>query len=596
MHFIIARHNIYYKKNIFSKIPKDIKTNYIISFNMCGIFSLLNTNGQCSIEFIKYCFNKSKGRGPETSSWENIDTHNIMLGFHRLAINGLNSNSDQPIITENCILICNGEIYNYKELYKKLPDTIAKTDSDCEIIIHMYNKYGIDYTLNNLDGVFAFILIDVSNDTLFVSRDPYGIRPLYKLSNYNESIPYLGFASELKQLSDIKHTLESKSSIYKSSYELVQFEPGTYIKLYFNNNIWNINNVQYYTNMGFYTMPDDTNYDNILNMIRTKFIDAVQKRVVGTTDRPIACLLSGGLDSSLVTSIVSSMVPNLETYSIGLTGSEDLKYAQIVADFLGTRHHSIIVSEDDFFNAIPEVIYKVESYDTTTIRASVGNYLIAKHISEHSDAKVIFNGDGSDELMGGYLYFHSAPDEFEFDKECQRLLKDIHLFDGQRSDRSISSNGLEPRTPFLDRGWVEFFLSLPKSLRYHPRNHKCEKYLIREAFSKKTALYKHTYLPDEILFRTKEAFSDGVSSLQRSWYQIIDEKVKDLLPDNPEYLFNKYKHQYNPPTTLEQLYYRTLFDSYYINCATVLPYFWMPRFVQANDSSARTLSNYSKIN
>jgi asparagine synthase (glutamine-hydrolysing) len=561
---------------------------------MCGIFSLLNINNQCSIEFIKDCFNKSKCRGPETSSWKTFDSHKIMLGFHRLAINGLTSDSDQPIITNNCILICNGEIYNYKELYQKHPDIIAKTGSDCEIIIHMYKKYGIDYTLNNLDGVFAFILYDLFNDILFVSRDPYGVRPLYHLYNNNELLPYIGFASELKQLSDIKQKLESISTIYKSSYELLQFEPGTYMELHFKIDNWNIYNIQYYTNMGFYTMSDDYNYDNILHMIKTKFINAVQKRVVGTTDRPVACLLSGGLDSSLVTSIVNSMVPNLETYSIGLAGSEDLKYAQIVADFLGTTHHSIIVSEDDFFNAIPEVIYKVESYDTTTIRASVGNYLIAKYISKHSEAKVIFNGDGSDELMGGYLYFHSAPNEFEFDKECQRLLKNIHLFDGLRSDRSISSNGLEPRTPFLDRGWVEFFLSLPKTLRFHPINHKCEKYLIREAFSKKTSLYKHSYLPDEILFRTKEAFSDGVSSLQRSWYQIIDEKVKTILPDNTDHLFNKYKYQHNPPTTLEQLYYRTIFDSYYINCATVIPYFWMPRFVQAYDSSARTLSNYSK--
>ena len=192
----------------------------------------------------------------------------------------------------------------------------------------------------------------------------------------------------------------------------------------------------------------------------------------------------------------------MKTFSIGLPNSEDLKYAKIVANHIDSDHHEIILTEDDFFNAIPEVIHKIESYDTTTVRASVGNYLIAKYISEMSDCKVIFNGDGADELMGGYLYFKYAPDEKSFDEECKRLLSDIHIFDVLRSDRSISSNGLEARTPFLDKDWVNYYLSLSKSLRYKTTVEKCEKYIIRKSFSH----VEPNLLPDKILWRTKEAF------------------------------------------------------------------------------------------
>ena len=205
---------------------------------------------------------------------------------------------------------------------------------------------------------------------------------------------------------------------------------------------------------------------------------------------------------------------NLETYSIGLEGSEDLKYAQLVADFLGTKHTNVIVSETEFFQAIPEVIYAIESYDTTTVRASVGNYLIGKFIKENSEAKVIFNGDGSDELMGGYIYFNSCPNSSEFDKECKRLLNDIHYFDVLRSDRCISTHGLEPRTPFLDYTWVNAYLSIEPNQRFQAG--KIEKYLFRNAFQR----LKPEILPEDILWRNKEAFSDGVSSLNRSWYEL----------------------------------------------------------------------------
>ena len=210
------------------------------------------------------------------------------------------------------------------------------------------------------------------------------------------------------------------------------------------------------------------------------FVRRYIKRVI-TTDRPIACLLSGGLDSSIVASIVSRIYDKpLETYSIGLEGSEDLKYAREVAKHIKSNHTEVVVSEEDFFAFIPKVIQMIESYDTTTVRASVGNMLISQYISETSDAKVIFNGDGSDELMGGYLYMNHAPDSLEFDNECKRLLKNISKYDVLRSDRSISTQGLEPRTPFLDRDFVMFYLSIPSNYRFET-NKKQEKYLFRKS-------------------------------------------------------------------------------------------------------------------
>jgi asparagine synthase (glutamine-hydrolysing) len=353
----------------------------------------------------------------------------------------------------------------------------------------------------------------------------------------------------------------------------------------------------------------NNNIDTILyNEIYNNVSNAVYKRVIGTTERPIACLLSGGLDSSLIACLVNKFLKTknennvLNTFSIGLQGSEDLKYAKIVANHLKSIHHEIIVSEDDFFNAIPEVIKNIESYDTTTVRASVGNYLIGKYIKENSDCKVIFNGDGADELMGGYLYFKQSPNEYEFDKETRRLLNDIHIFDVLRSDRCISVHGLEPRTPFLDRQWVEFYLSIDRNLRYNTTKNNCEKYLIRKTFD----LLEPELLPKEVLWRTKEAFSDGVSSLNKSWFEIIQEKINNKMnvthyneEHNLEYqlisLINNYKLSeisINKPDTYEKAYYRMIYNRYYNKTDHLIPYFWMPKFVKANDASARTLDIY----
>jgi asparagine synthase (glutamine-hydrolysing) len=575
---------------------------------MCGIFSLLNTdNSDISNKLIiEEQFNKGKRRGPEYSKLEN-SYMKMVLGFHRLAINGLNSESNQPIVYKDVILICNGEIYNYKQLYKYM-DIIPETDSDCEVIIHLYIKYGIEQTLNMLDGVYSFILFDnrlnvneLSN-YLYIARDPLGVRPLYKLYNINDNISdnnlynLYGFASELK-------SLEYFYNINNSHYRVNQFEPGTFsvFKLESKvNSYWKpfIENKSFFIPTFSHTLlTQNINelYDKFAIGVNTYLNAAVIKRC-NTTERPIACLLSGGLDSSLIAALVANYFRTkgkiIETYSIGLKNSEDVKFAAIVAEYIGSCHTEIILTEEQMFDAIPEVIEAIESYDTTTVRASIGNYLIGKYIASNSEAKVIFNGDGSDELFGGYLYMNKCPDDIEFDKETRRLLKDIHLFDVLRSDKSISSNGLEPRTPFLDRSFINYVLSIPSYFRNHKNLNRQEKYLLRDSFNKgyfQDSLERQI-LPDIILYRKKEAFSDGVSCQERSLFTILQENIANKLNQETEKLDSNVK--FNADINTEKLYYLNIFKKYYPNCEHILPYFWMPKYSQATDPSARTLDFY----
>ena len=503
---------------------------------MCGIFALLHP------ELIPVdSFHKGSCRGPDETIFYKLP--DVWLGFHRLSINGV-SNGTQPFIKNGIYLICNGEIYNHKELYSTLHKT-PTTDSDCEIILDLYEEFGMDYTLSILNASeFAFFLYDSNKSLCFAARDPYGVRPLYK-GVCNKMIC---IASELKMIPE--------------QFQITPIFPSTYE---------NVSTNQIYTYASLpsinptFTCPSD--------QIRRTLYQCVKDRVINT-EKPIACLLSGGLDSSLIATLVNLCLKDLniktplETYSIGLEGGEDLKYAEIMAKFLNSNHTSIVLKEEDFLNAIPEVIYAIESRDTTTVRASVGNYLVAKYIKEHSDAKVIFNGDGSDEVCGGYLYMKQAPHGLEFDRECRRLVTDIHWFDAQRSDRCISSHGLEARTPFLDRAFVELYLSIPIHLRFT----QCEKQLLRKSF-------EHM-MPFDIVWRKKEAFSDGVSSLNRSWFTIIQESI-------PQEIRDSYT---DTSITLEQYYYKTIYDRYYK--VDLLPYYWMPKYSLTLDCSARTLENY----
>ena len=558
---------------------------------MCGIFSLFN-NIKYSHEVIKMYFLEGKKRGPESSTLKHISTHEIWLGFHRLAINGCNDiNAEQPFNINNKWLICNGEIYNHKQLYKYL-DVTPKSGSDCEVILHCYEKYGIEYTLKILDGVFAFILLDLDENKIFAARDLFGVRPLFlntfqQINDNNSCISY-AFASEIKSIAEFDTFTNNIEQVKPGSLLTFNIDDDHIVSLESTKRVNQIHN--------FCNFLEDKSYDDILKNVYYNLEQAVIKRVENT-EREVACLLSGGLDSSLIAALVKRHYKgDLHTWSIGMEGSEDLKYAQIVADHIGSIHHSIVVSEEEFLSYIPEVIKTIESYDTTTVRASVGNWLISKYIKENSDAKVIFNGDGSDEVMGGYLYFYMAPNALDFDKECIRLLEDIHYYDVLRSDRSISSHGLEARTPFLDRQFVSNYLSIPPKLRHHRLNNQCEKYIMRKA----TELYGDKLLPNEVLWRTKEAFSDGVSKKTKSWYKIIQDHIEKTeynhLTDRVKtnILDNMNPYRFNRPKTLEQLYYREIFSKHYKSpsCQKTIPYFWMPKFVEATDASARVLDVY----
>ncbi len=575
---------------------------------MCGIFGLVCSPEKYEVLDKKHDivsgFKRGHPRGPEDEQFcrNVLGSSYVHFGFHRLSINGLNTGSSQPLVhrKERVAVICNGEIYNYQELFDAHKDEFtAFSNSDCEILLHLYLKYGEEEMLQMIDGVFAFMIIDLRNtfkERLIVARDPYGVRPMFYLEKhyhgntrtiFHPEPTVFAFTSETKQL----------INLHEEGDIIHQFNPGNY-RVFEMQTRWEQNeysgppslheNPMYQTNfymsMIQYRYFINTPYsgesrlgeseESYLGGVRLALEQAVRKRVT-TTERPIACLLSGGLDSSLITSLVAKYVPDvskLETFSIGMPGSVDLEYARKVAKHLGTKHHEIVVTEDEMFNAIPDVVRTTETWDTTTIRASVGNYLVAKYIAEHSEAKVIFNGDGSDEVTGGYLYFRKAPSHIDFDIECRRLLADIHMFDGLRSDRTISSQGLEARTPFLDKNFVDEYLSVPVDMRF---NADCEKRFLRKAFDG-TGL-----LPDEVLWRKKEAFSDGVSKNTRSWYEVIQEKVR-----------NETLSDINWDLTMEQNYYLHLFRLNYYGLQSMIPYYWMPKFVEAVDSSARTLNFY----
>ena len=508
---------------------------------MCGIFAIVNSD----IDNIKVqeSFMLGNHRGPDDTAYRQYGY--VGFGFHRLAINGLDTVSNQPISINGIHLICNGEVYNYPELYASLNIT-PTTHSDCEIIVHLYREFGIEHTLHMLNASeFAFVLYDSIKNIVYAARDPYGVRPMFK-GVRNHSICY---ASEMKMI--------------PAGMTITPVLPGTYtdgIQVHTYDSLPSINPMLMYHK----TLVKDTLYE------------CVRRRVMHT-ERPIACLLSGGLDSSLIASLVTQCLrelnktQQLETYSIGMEGAEDLKYASTVANYLRSKHTSIVLTEEEFLTAIPEVIYATETYDTTTVRASVGNFLVADYIRKHSDAKVIFNGDGADEVCGGYLYLKNAPNEVEFDKECRRLVKDIHYFDALRSDRCISYHGLEARTPFLDRAFVQLYLSIPANIRYT----QCEKELLRFSFD--------GMLPQDILWRKKEAFSDGVSSLQKPWYSIIQQSI-------PSAIQEEYATQITS-LSQEQYYYKKVYDYYY--SSNVLPYYWMPKYTNSKDCSARTLETYT---
>ena len=520
---------------------------------MCGIFAYLG-NKVDQKRLLEY-FIKISHRGPDNCKFMNIK-NNLYLGFHRLMINGLDVQSDQPFYIKKCFLVCNGEIYNFTELKKEFSD--YQTNSDCEIIIHLYKKYGIKKTLNMLDGVFAFILYDEEKDLIITSRDPIGIRPLFIGKNNGE----FAFGSEAKCLMFCEH--------------IEQFPPGSWWQ---SNQPDNIN--QYYNDTYISNIYNNKHSENLVcRDIRVLFTSAVNKRLM--SERSVGCLLSGGLDSSIVTALVANNYPRgqLRTYSIGMNGSVDLYWAQKVAKYLGTEHHSICLTEQQFLDAIEKTIYQIESYCTTTVRASVGNYLVSLYIRDNTPDTVIYCGDVSDEIFGSYRGFTNAPNEKEFHKENVKMLNNIHYFDVLRSDRSISGAGLEARVPFADKDFIRYVMELNPKFKVFNKD-VIEKDILRKAFM--------GLLPDDIMNRRKEAFSDGVSSKERSWFQVIRDYVDKKVSDED---FELLASKYDPaPYDKESLYYRMIYEKYYGNHKLV-PYFWRHPFTTIVDPSARLLDCY----
>lgn len=535
---------------------------------MCGIHAVLSYfNKQ---QLIEYCNNVKNlsARGPDDH--KTYSDPNIIMNFFRLSINGIGSGA-QPMIYKNYVLMCNGEIYNHKQL-EELIDYKNTTGSDCEIITPLFEKYGIEKTCTLLDGVFAFIIWDSNKKELYVGRDRFGVRPLYYCNENN----ILQISSELKGMNitgTVSHFPPAHYGIINNTYYTeIKIKP---YYLY----SWNENPV----------LKND--YRETLYCIYETLNTAVKKRMM--TERPVGCLVSGGLDSSLIAGLVRKFLPKekqLRTFSIGFEGSPDLKNARLVANYLQTEHHEFLVTPQEFLDNIDEVIKVTETFDITTIRASVGNYLVCKKIKEYNQTQppenqsiVIFNGDGADEVAGGYLYHRNAPSKLDFHYESVNLLNEIHKFDVLRSDKSCSDNGLEPRTPFLDRDFVNLYMSIPIEYRFD--NNKQEKYLIREAF-KSDAL-----IPEEVLLRKKEAFSDGVSIKEKSWWQIIQEYLEDKikLPKNNIGLPF-------PQTglTKEAYYYYTKFCEYYKQPHNILPNYWLPKWSgNVINPSARVLTEYS---
>lgn len=569
---------------------------------MCGIWAFIDdinkTKNQLNKNNLFQDFMNIYNRGPDFSSFQTIK--NVTVGFHRLAIMDPKFHANQPYIIEDgqrtIVFICNGEIYNFKELIEEhnLP---INTDSDCLTIPRLYIKYCKDSSIskfyelffnNDIKGEFAFVLFEFDRlqnlKYVIAGRDQIGIRPLYfnKLDNiYNTNT--LIFSSEIKGTNNYDG-------------EISEFKPGTLLQIEFND-FGNINYFETYNFRTVYNTKPAINEQIIfsdeyyLTNVRNAVINSIKRRLCA--DKPIAFLLSGGVDSSLVAAISSKLLgQSINTYCCGMEEGTDIKYAQMVADHIGSNHHTIYFTPEEGLQAIDDVIYTTETWDTTTIRASVGQYLVCKHIGSKTDAKVVMVGEGPDEVCSSYLFNFYAPDEYYLHNTALEYVGKIHMFDGRRADRCISRWGLEGRVALLDPEFISSYWSIPSEYRM-PVYKGIEKWWLRKAFD------KTNILPDQVLWRRKEAFSDGISSKEKSWFQIIQEYIDSQISDEEYNTQNKW----NCPSK-EAYYYKKKFVSYFgEKRLDIIPHYWQAKFLsdgtvidfnnfKYHDPSARTLNLY----
>jgi asparagine synthase (glutamine-hydrolysing) len=535
---------------------------------MCGIWTYISKNKK---DYYNY-FNAISHRGPDASIYMTLKDVNI--GFHRLSIINKKFTGMQPFLDSNMIFLCNGEIYNYRILMEKYNLNCV---NDCMCIFELYKKLDFNDFVNVINkeiiGEFAFIIL-IFNDNnelskIIVSRDIFGVRPLYFADNNdndnnNDNKEYI-FSSELK-------------GIPKTFKNAKEFPCGSILSIDYINNIQECFDI---TN-GIYETIENKDYDLI--KIKETLIEAVKIRLMADDPDDIGFYLSGGLDSSILCSIVSKLVypKRIKTFSIGFNGSTDLPYARKVADFINSEHKEVIITENEALEAIDNVIYATCTYDITTIRASCGQYLLSKYIKKHTNIKIIINGDGSDEVLGGYIFNYYAPDKNKFHNSCLKYTQEIHMYDGRRLDRCLAYFGLEARVPFLDINFVKTIWSIPAEMRM-PSYNNCEKFLLRQVFN------DETYLHIDCLFRKKEAFSDGISSKDKSWFSIINNKM-NLIDDND------YNNDNNDSPSKEAYYYKNKFIEYFgRDRLNIIPHYWQPDFINNNvyiDPSARVLNIY----
>ena len=524
---------------------------------MCGILVIY-----CKYEEkdIDQCLNSKKmlsNRGPDQSQ---IITEPHVVCFTRLAIvDDKNEKAMQPFLDGNIIAVCNGEIYNHKELINEY-GLECYSESDCECILHLYKKIG-SKLFSMLRGDFASVIID--GDNMYFGRDVVGVRPLFMGRTNSGNLALASYARALVDFCS----------------EVTQLKPG-----YGHYNVTSnqVTFTEYDTNL--ITEPlhviDGVNNPSFeaTALIKEKLTTAVKDRLM--SDRPIGCLLSGGLDSSLIVSILCKLIgaQNVRTYSVGMKGSKDLEYAKMLADNLGTHHTEVIFEPDEALAVIPEVIRDLESYDITTIRASIGMWLLAKWISKNTSDIVLFSGEGADELFCGYLYFHCAPNSLELKNESIRLVRNLYLYDVLRADRCISSHGLELRVPFLDYNMIKLCTNMSGEL-LKPID-GIEKHILRKSFSE-------GYLPDSILWRRKEAFSDGVSGTDKKWYQHIQDYVSLIITDD---VYDKSKFP-----SQEAQYYRMIYDRLFPTYQPVYDY-WLPKWTEHGGNPSATVLKIYETN
>lgn len=522
---------------------------------MCSIMGYCGSGA--TFDDFKKGFDRTVSRGPDDSRI--IDTGKGLLGFHRLSIMGLTPSGMQPFELDGSYVVCNGELYGFEKQKAVLKQKgyLFQSDSDCEILLPMYREYGTDM-FAMLDAEFACILYDGNTGEYIAARDPIGIRPLYY--GYDDKGVVL-FASEAKNLVGLTD-------------KIMPFPPGHFYK--------DGEFVCYCDIAGVDTVYHD-DLETACTQIRQKLVAGVEKRLVA--DAKVGFLLSGGLDSSLVCAIAArkSLTP-IKTFAIGMSEDAiDLKYAREVADYIGSDHKEIFMTPEEVIGTLDGLIHMLGTFDITTIRASMGMYLVCKAIHEQTDIRVLLTGEISDELFG-YKYTDFAPSAEAFQQEAQKRIRELHMYDVLRADRCISVNSLEARVPFGDLDFVKYVMALDPEMKLN--KYGKGKYLLRHAFE------NGGYLPNAILWREKAAFSDAVG---HSMVDYLKEYAGQQYSDE---VFEDARRNYThaAPFTKESLLYREIFEKYYPGQAEMIVDFWMPNKswegCDVNDPSARVLSNY----